>query len=202
MTELSAIAGSHGAATSVARRAMIDSQLRPSGVNEPWALAAMASLAREDFVPADVRASAYMDRAVPLGDGRYLAAPLVHGRMLVEAAPSAADKVLLVGDGDGYLAALLRPLVGSLDTVAPADAGQAGAGGYSLIVVDGAAEVLPEGLTARLADDGRLVTGTVTRGVTRLAVGRKAGSGMALLPLAEIGIPVLGQFAAPKRWSF
>ncbi|MBU6266860.1 MAG: protein-L-isoaspartate O-methyltransferase [Sphingomonadales bacterium] len=181
---------------------MIDSQLRTSGVNEPWVLAAMAAVPREDFVPEAARGAAYIDRAIPLGNGRSLAAPLVHGRMLVEAAPTPADNALLVGDGAGYLAALLRPLVGSLDAVDPADAGTASGGSYSLIVIDGAAEILPEALCARLADDGRLVTGSVLRGVTRLSVGRKAAGQIALLPLAEIGIPVLSELAAPKRWSF
>ncbi|MDE2405287.1 MAG: protein-L-isoaspartate O-methyltransferase [Sphingomonadales bacterium] len=181
---------------------MIDSQLRTSGVNEPWVLAAMASIPREDFVPEGARAAAYIDRAVALGNGRWLAAPLVHGRMLAEAAPQATDKALLVGDGAGYLAALLRPLVGTLDAVDPADAAKAGPGGYTLLVIDGAAEVLPDALAARLADDGRVVTGQVLRGVTRLAVGRKAAGRVALLPLAEIGIPVLPELAAPKRWSF
>ena len=153
-------------------------------------------------MPEAARDSAYIDRAIPLGDGRFLAAPLVHGRMLCEAAPQPEDKVLLVGDGVGYLAALLRPLVGTLDAVSPAEAGASGAGDYALIVVDGAAEVLPDAIAARLADDGRIVTGLVERGVTRLAVGRRAGSGLALLPLAEMGIPVLPEFAAPKRWSF
>jgi len=190
--------------TEVARRAMIDSQIRPSGVNEPWVLSAMMALAREDFVPAGLRDAAYMDRAVPLDEGRFLAAPLVHARMLAEALPTAQDKALLVGDGKGYLAALLRPLVGSLDAVAPveADKKRRGKGGYSLIVVDGAAEVLPDALVAALADDGRLVTGLVERGVTRLATGRKTGGTFALLPLADIGIPVLSELAAPKRWSF
>ena len=185
-----------------ARRAMIDSQLRTSGVNEPWVLAAMAAIPRENFVPEAARAAAYIDRAVPLGDGRFLAAPLVHGKILAEAAPKREDKVLLIGDGEGYLAALLRPLVGSLDAVAPAQAAEAGEGGYSLIVVDGAIEELPAVLAARLADDGRIVTGLALRGVTRLAAGRKAAGEVALLPLAEIGIPVLPEFAAPKRWSF
>ncbi len=105
-----------------ARRAMIDSQLRTSGVNEPWVLAAMAALPREDFVPEAMRAAAYIDRAVPLSNGRFLAAPLVQGRMLAEAAPTEADHALLVGDGEGYLAALPRPLVSSLDAIDPADA--------------------------------------------------------------------------------
>ena len=174
--------------TEVARRAMIDSQLRPSGVNEPWVLSAMMALAREDFVPASLRDAAYMDRAVPLGEGRFLAAPLVHARMLGEALPTAEDKALLVGDGKGY--------------PADATAKRRGKGGYSLIVVDGAAEVLPDALLAALAEGGRLVSGMVERGVTRLTTGRKTGGTFALLPLADIGIPVLPELAAPKRWSF
>ena len=203
LTENRAPNSTSGAASDAARRAMIDSQLRTSGVNEPWVLAAMARLPREDFVPADARAAAYIDRAVPLGEGRFLAAPLVQGMMLTEARPSADDKALLVGDGKGYLAALLGPLVGSLDAVDPAEAaGKKGKGSYSLIVVYGAIEELPGALAAQLAEDGRIVTGLVLRGVTRLAAGRKAGGEVALLPLAEIGIPVLPEFAAPKRWSF
>lgn len=191
------------AAHSAARHAMIVSQLRTSGVNEPWVLSAMAHVAREDYVPQAMRSAAYIDRAIALENGRFLAAPLVHGRMLAEAEPTTADKALLVGDANGYLAALLRPLVGSLDTVEPAAAaGLAGPGGYSLIVVDGAAEVLPDAVCAQLAEGGRIVTGLVVRGVTRLATGCKTAGTVSLLPLAELGIPALPEFAAPKRWSF
>jgi protein-L-isoaspartate(D-aspartate) O-methyltransferase len=123
--------------------------------------------------------------------------------MLTEARPGAEDKALLVGDGQGYLAALLGPLVGSLDAVDPANAAtRSKKGPYSLIVIDGAIEELPATLAAQLAEGGRIVTGLVLRGVTRLAAGRKAAGEVALLPLAEIGIPVLPEFAAPKRWSF
>ena len=188
-------------ASESARRAMIDSQLRTSGVNEPWVLAAMASVARENFVPAEARAAAYIDRAVPLGDGRFLAAPLVHGRMLAEAVPTAEDRTLLIGDDEGYLAALLKPLVASLDATDATGIAQL-KGGYSLIIVDGAIEELPAALATALADEGRIVTGLVLRGLTRLATGRKIAGEVALLPLAEIGIPVLSEFAAPKRWSF
>ena len=186
-----------------ARRAMIDSQLRTSGVNEPWVLAAMAGIAREDFLPANARAAAYIDRAVPLGNGRFLAAPVVHGMMLTEARPTAADTALLVGDGGGYLAALLRPLVGSLVALDPAEASAKGEDqAYTLIVIDGAVEDLPAALSARLAEGGRLVTGLIQRGITRLATGQKAAGQVALLPLIEIGIPVLPELAAPRRWSF
>ena len=186
-----------------ARRAMIDSQLRTSGVNEPWVLDAMANVAREDFVPPAMRDAAYIDRAIPLGGGRMLAPPLVHARMLAEARPNKQDAALLIGDKDGYLATLLRPMVGSLDVIAPeaAKAGEA-KGPYSLILIDGAIDEMPDTVAGQLADDGRVVTGVVRRGVTRLAVGRRAGGEVALLPLAEIGIPVLPEFAAPKRWSF
>lgn len=188
---------------SAARHAMIVSQLRTSGVNEPWVLTAMAAVARENYVPEAMRAAAYIDRAIPLGNGRFLAAPVVHGKMLTEAAPRKADKALLVGDGEGYLAALLRPLVGSLDTVNPAEAATlAGAGNYTLIVIDGAVEELPEGVCAALAEGGRIVTGLVVRGVARLAAGCKVAGAVSLLPLAELGIPALPEFAAPKRWSF
>ena len=187
------------AASTEARRAMIDSQLRTSGVNEPWVLAAMARVPREDFVPEPAKAAAYIDRALALGGGRFLAPPLVHGKMLAEAAPLASDTALMIGDEQGYLAALLRPLVGSLECVEP---GATAKGHYTLIIIDGAIEQLPDWVAARLADSGRLVTGLVERGVTRLAAGRKAGGAFALLPLAELGIPVLSQFAAPKRWSF
>ncbi len=190
-------------ATAEARRTMIDSQLRTSGVTDQRVLGAMMRVPREDYVPEGARAAAYIDRAVPLGEGRFLAAPLVHGRMLAEASPTPQDNALLIGEAAGYLAALLGPLVGSLDTVPPADlAAKRRKGSYSLIVVDGAAEELPAALAALLADEGRLITGVVERGVTRLALGRKAAGEIALLPLAELGIPVLPEFAAPRRWSF
>ena len=183
---------------------MIDSQLRTSGVNADWVLRRMAAVARERFVPESARGFAYIDRAIALGHGRWLAAPVVQGMMLQEARPTAADKALLIDGGSGYLAELLRPLVGTLEVVAPADAAAKSrkSGEFTLLVVDGAAESLPEALLGRLADGARVATGVVAEGVTRLAIGRKAGGQVALLPLAELGIPVLTAFAAPKGWSF
>jgi protein-L-isoaspartate(D-aspartate) O-methyltransferase len=186
----------------IARRAMIDSQLRTSGVNEPWVLAAMNSVPREDFVPHGARAAAYTDRAVPLGNGRFLAAPLVQGRMLAEAKPTPDDKTLIVSASGGYLAALVGPLVGTLEVKDVADVGELEQGAFSLILIDGAIEELPAGIAAALAEGGRIVGGLVTHGVTQLAVGTKAGGVVSWLVLAEIGIPVLPEFAAPRRWSF
>lgn len=191
-------------AAPAARRAMIDSQLRVSGVNEPAVLAAFESVAREEFVPAGLKANAYIDRAIALDDGHFLPAPLVHGRMLTEAMPDADDSVLVVS-ASGCLAALVAAMgAGSVSTIAPADAAAARKKGAAatLILVDGAIEQLPDGLAARLGEGGRIVTGTVERGVTRLASGRKVAGTVALLPVADIGMPVLPEFAAPKRWSF
>ena len=207
---------------SAARRAMIDGQLRVSGVSDSAVLAAMGALAREDFVPEAARVTAYIDRPVPLGDGRFLAPPLSHGSMLSEAAPTLADAALLVGGGTGYLAALLAPLVGSLHVVesaaalaaaAPQHAGKWASAGplaqgvkagapYSLIVIDGAIEQFPDSLAKQLADNGRVVTGLIERGVARLAVGRKAGGAVGFLTLGEIDLAPLAEFAAPRRWAF
>lgn len=187
-----------------ARKAMIDSQLRVSGVNADFVRERMGAVPREDFVPEAARSIAYMDRAIALGGGRFLAAPLVQGRMLEEAAPGKNDAALLVDGGSGYLAELLRPLVGSLEVVTPEKAIAKGrrTGDVTLLMIDGAIERLPDALARRLAEGGRVVTGLVVRGLTRLASGRKIAGDVALAPLAEIGIPVLPEFAAPKGWSF
>ncbi len=189
--------------TQIARRAMIDSQLRTSGVNEEYALARMLAVPREDFLPADKAAQAYIDRAVSLGEQGHLAAPLFYGKLLLEAAPAPTDRVLVVSGGTGYLAALIAPLVGTVTQVSAAEAADlTGAGEYDLVVIDGAIEQLPEGLAAALADNGRIVTGLVLRQVTRLASGRKIAGQVNLQPVEDLGIPVLAAFAAPKRWTF
>ncbi|HEY6871046.1 MAG TPA: protein-L-isoaspartate O-methyltransferase [Novosphingobium sp.] len=182
-----------------ARRAMIDSQLRVSGVNDPAVLAAMDAVAREDFVPAAVKDHAYIDRALPLGDGHALPAPLVHGLILTEAQLQPGESVLVVSAA-GYLGALAAQLGGAVAVVAPGAAVDGDPVG--LILIDGAIEQLPEGLAGRLAEGGRIVTGLVENGVTRLAAGTKVGGAVSLVPLADVGMPVLAEYAAPKRWSF
>ena len=186
-----------------ARKAMIDSQLRTSGVNEPFVLSRMSSVAREDFVPADAKSIAYIDRAVPLGGGKFLPSPLFHGMVLSEAAPKANDTVLVVESGSSYLTELITPLVSKVDTLPAEDAAvKSGRKTYSLIVVDGAIAQLPAGLAKRLADGGRIVTGLADGGVSRLASGRKVAGDVVLAPLADIGIPVLHAFDKAKEWSF
>lgn len=191
--------------SAIARRAMIDSQLRTSGVNEEYVLARMLAVPREDFLPADKAALAYIDRAITLGDQGHLAAPLFYGKLLSEAAPAPDDRVLVIDGGTGYLATLLRPLVASVESLSPAEAKAlkpVAEGGVSLIVIDGAIEALPDGLAAQLADDGRIVSGLVLRQVTRLASGRKVAGQVNLVAVEDLGIPVMHTFDAPRGWSF
>lgn len=187
-----------------ARRAMVDSQLRTSGVNESFVLARMGTVPREDFVPVDARGHAYMDRAIDLGDGKFLSAPLVHAKMLAEAEPRASDRVLLVDGGSGYLPELVRPLVGKLDVISPDEATGTSRkrATYSLLMIDGAIDEFPEALVKRVEQGGRVVTGVVKKSVTRLAVGRRVGARISLLPLAELGIARLAQFDKAEEWSF
>ncbi len=186
-----------------ARKAMLDSQLRTSGVNQPFVLERMGSVPREDFVPEAMRTAAYNDRAIRLGDGKVLPQPLFHGMMLEEAQPLASDDVLVVDGGSGYLPALIEPMVKSVRTMTPDEAaGGRKKGSYSLVLVDGAIEHVPAGLAKLVGDNGRIVTGQIDNGVTRLATGRKTAGSLALLPLAELGIPRLAQFDRPSGWSF
>jgi protein-L-isoaspartate(D-aspartate) O-methyltransferase len=200
MTVLTEAAHDAAATSDAARRAMIDSQLRPSGVNDPAVLAAFNRVRREDFVPGAARAVAYMDRAVPLGGGRVLAPALSHGLMLMEAAPTAADRALLVDGGSGYLAALVEPLVGALEVAVPGALPRGR--DFTLLLIDGAIEHLPDALAKRLAEGGRVVTGLIERGVARLASGRKAADAVGFLTLGEADLVPLPEYARPAKWSF
>lgn len=187
-----------------ARRAMIDSQLRTSGVNEEYVLARMMAVPREDFVPADKASLAYIDRAIALDSRQFLASPLFYGKLLLEAAPHRDDRVFIVEGGTGYLAELVRPLVCDVVTMSADGAATAefATESFSLILIDGAIEDLPKGMIAGLEEAGRIVAGLLLRKVTRLASGRKIAGSVALQPVEDLGIPVLEAFAKPKSWTF
>lgn len=187
-----------------ARKAMIDSQLRTSGVNEQFVLSAMNRVAREQFVPAAMQGAAYIDRSIALPDGGAIAAPLFYGRVLEEAKPRAADSVLIVDNGSGYLPALVEPMVASVDVITPEEAVKSSRkkARYSLLLIDGALEAFPQALEKRLADDARIVTGLIERGVTRLASGKLVNGTAGFVTLAEEGIPVMPAFEPKAEWSF
>ncbi|MES2782156.1 MAG: protein-L-isoaspartate O-methyltransferase [Pseudomonadota bacterium] len=185
------------------RRSMVDSQLRTSGVMDAWVIAAMGSVAREDFVPATHRATAYMDRSIALDDGSVLN-PAVSTALLLQAAEVRADdNVLLVGKADGYAAAILRMRVTALTAVAADNltAAQPGAP-FSLIIIDGAAEELPTALLNLATDGARLVTGVIEGAVTRLAKGYVHNGKIALKSFEDSEIAPLAAFARKPEFVF
>ncbi len=187
-----------------ARKAMIDSQLRTSGVNEEFVLARMINVPREDFLPEDKANLAYIDRSIALGADGFLASPLFYGKLLLEAAPKPTDRVLVIEGGTGYLAALTAPLVADVTCVSAADAaaGKLPDDEFSLILIDGAIEQLPGALADIVAENGLIVSGLLLRQVSRLASGRKVAGQISLSPVEDIGIPVLTAFNRPKGWTF
>lgn len=204
-----------------ARLAMVENQLRPEGVVDPAITRAMASVPREDFVPDAVRPLAYVDRAVPLGGGRFLSAPAVLGQLLTQMMPERGQRALVVGAGTGYSAAVLAAM--QLDVVAvesspelaakarelridvleaPLQSGDPKARSYDQILIDGAVEHIPEALVDQLADSGRLGGVLIDRGITRLIVGRKAGDAFGYLSIGDAGSPVLPGFSSPRAFTF
>jgi protein-L-isoaspartate(D-aspartate) O-methyltransferase len=197
------------------RRAMVASQLRTTAVNDPRVVVAMGKVAREAFVPASQAPLAYLDAALPLGNGRALPAPMVLGRLLTEARVRPGERALVIGAATGYAPAVLAEL-GAVVTALEADAALAGAdtlqgplaegwaaaAPYDLILFDGAVEQIPTGIVDQLADGGRVAAGIVENGVTRLAIGRKAGGGFGMISFADAEVPVLPGFARPAGFSF
>jgi protein-L-isoaspartate(D-aspartate) O-methyltransferase len=182
------------------RKVMIDSQLRPNAVTDLRLLDAMGRVPREDYVPEAYRATAYADVIIPVGGGGAVNPPMVTGRLLNAAHIGARDSVLIVGPASGYVAAVVECLTSSVSIVG-AETRDFG-GPFDVIVIDGAVEHVPRALIAALKPNGRLVSGIVESGVTRLAVGRKGGSGFALVPFADADIVVLPEFSQPRVFAF
>lgn len=90
-----------------ARFNMIEQQIRTWEVLDPKVLATLSSMPREDFVPAAYRGLAFADIEIPLADGQQMLSPKMEGRFLQGLQLKASDKVLLIGAGSGYLAALI-----------------------------------------------------------------------------------------------
>lgn len=90
-----------------ARFNMIEQQIRPWEVLDPKVLDLLFVVKREDFVPAAYRNLAFADMEIPLGEGQVMLAPRVEARLLQELTVRKTDKVLEIGTGSGYMAALL-----------------------------------------------------------------------------------------------
>lgn len=200
---------------------MVVTQLRPEGVNYPPVVEAMAKVRREDFVAEDARDLAYIDRTVPMGDGRSMSAPVVIGKLLTEMRPLAGERALVVGCGTGYAATILK-IVGlrvtglessralarrarelGIDVVEePLEDGWKKKAPYEIILIDGAIEHIPEPIIAQLTLNGRLGTALVDRSICRLAVGRRAGNGFGLYTMADSGAAALPGFERPRGFTF
>ena len=205
----------------LARQAMVDSQLRPQGVNDPAVIEAMSSVPREQFVPEELKPLAYVDRAIPLGEGRAMAPAAVLGLLLTALAPERGERALVVGGGTGYAAAILKTmgveaisvessatLVGiarghGLEVIeGPLEDGYGQGAPFDFVLIDGAVEIIPDTLVEQLKDRGRLAGAIVDKGITRLIIGRRAGGGFGHLTIADAATPTLPGFERPKAFTF
>jgi len=165
-----------------ARFNMIEQQIRPWDVLDPQVLDLLFVVKRENFTPPAYRNLAFADMELPLGDGQSMLAPKIEAKLLQELALGKTDKVLEIGTGSGYMAALLaaraehvvtvecRPELAELARQNLAQAGVAnvtvetgnGAGGwpargpYDAIIVSGSLPTLPDALLKQLRVGGRL----------------------------------------------
>jgi protein-L-isoaspartate(D-aspartate) O-methyltransferase len=177
-------AGDQGEAAFAARRkAMVEGQIAARGVRDPLVLKAMSEVPRHLFVPAGVIDQAYEDHPLPIGEGQTISQPYIVAFMTECLALEGGEKVLEVGTGSGYQAAVLGRIAGGVFSVeinatlareAAATLGRLGfanvhvrAGDgffgwpeeapFEAIIVTAAAPELPPALFAQLAEGGRLV---------------------------------------------
>ncbi len=165
-----------------ARFNMIEQQIRPWDVLDPQVLDLLFVVKREDFVPPAYRNLAFADMEIPLGNGQQMLAPKIEAKTLQELALKKTDKVLEIGTGSGYMAALLaaraehvvtvesRPELSEMAkqnleragvtnvTVELGDGAQGWAqrGPYDAIVVSGSLPVVPDAMLKQLRVGGKL----------------------------------------------
>jgi len=104
------------------RAEMVERQLRRRGIGDQRVLRAMATVPREEFVPASIARKAYDDAALPIGEGQTISQPYIVAAMCELLALDGSERVLDVGTGSGYAAAVLDELaaeVVSIERVAP-----------------------------------------------------------------------------------
>ena len=99
------------------RQRMVEQQLKPRGIKDDRVLAAMAKVPREEFIPVDARADAYEDGPLPIGYDQTISQPYVVAFMTEQLRPKLSDRVLEIGSGSGYQAAILGELVAEVYTI-------------------------------------------------------------------------------------
>jgi protein-L-isoaspartate(D-aspartate) O-methyltransferase len=176
------------------RRRMVEEQIRARGIRNERVLAAMEKVPRHIFVPGNLGGEAYADHPLPIGDGQTISQPYIVALMTDLLDPHAGDRILEIGAGSGYQAAILAELSSNVITIEriPAVAARArrnlsaagsrpvevivgdGTLGYPAkapydgILVTAATPEVPQPLIDQLADRGRLVAPVGPRGVQEL----------------------------------
>lgn len=167
----------------VLRQRMVDEQLAGRGLRDQRVLQAMREVARHLFVPQSLRHEAYADRPLPIGEGQTISQPYMVAAMTAALAPDPSGRVLEVGTGSGYQAAVLSRLTRQVITIerharlaeqARAALAEAGITNVRVVVGDGSqglpeeapfngiivtagAPEVPQVLREQLEDEGRLV---------------------------------------------
>jgi protein-L-isoaspartate(D-aspartate) O-methyltransferase len=185
---------------------MVERQLRRRDIVDERVLAAMARVPRERFVPPELRSRAYDDAALPIGGGQTISQPYMVAAICAALALTGRERVLDVGTGSGYQAAVLAELAAEVDTIErlPELADQAranlAAAGYprvrvhvgdgsrglperapfDAIAVAAAAPDVPQALYEQLQPRGRLVVPVGQRGVQQLEVIVRSPEGPAI----------------------
>lgn len=183
-------------ATDKARFNMIEQQIRPWDVLDASILELLSVVRREDFVPAAHRALAFADLEIPLAGGQCMLAPRVEARMLQDLALKKTDRVLEIGAGSGFMAALLAHKaaqvislellpeladmarnnlqIAGVDNaevrVADGSQGLESEGPFNAILLSGSVADVPHALMSQLAVGGRLVAITGDEPVMRATV--------------------------------
>jgi protein-L-isoaspartate(D-aspartate) O-methyltransferase len=216
-----------------ARFNMIEQQIRPWEVLDAGVLELLAIVRREDFVPAAYRALAFVDTEVPLptstGEGRSMLAPKVEARLLQELAVHKHERVLEVGTGSGFMAALLAHKAQHVTTleidpglarfaranlqhagvmnvnVMEADGanGWRGEAPFDVIALSGSVAEVPAALFAQLKAGGRLVAIVGQEPVMRaVLITRSGDQGLSRQVLFDTVAPRLSGFEEPTRFQF
>ncbi|MBI3367743.1 MAG: protein-L-isoaspartate O-methyltransferase [Burkholderiales bacterium] len=211
--------------TEQARFNMIEQQIRPWDVLDLGVLSLLSLVKREDFVPEAHRALAFMDTEIALPDGQVMLAPRVEARLLQEAHVQRHERVLEVGTGSGYMAALLahraqsvltleiRPTLAAMAlanlrranvfnaVVREADGSQGAAadGPFDVILLSGSVAEAPTSLLAQLKPGGRLLA--VIGQLPMMRAMRIAADGRSEV-LFDTVAPRLDGFAEPGRFKF
>ena len=218
--------------TAQARKHMVDGQLRPNRVNDPRLIAAMLAIPREDFLPAGLAPRAYTDEDVPLPGGRALIEPMVIARLLQLLALRDGDRLLIVGAGTGYAAAVAAACGARVTAVeddpallaiarralprhtraeearvveAPVGAGDPSGAPYDAILIEGALPEVPAAIATQLAEGGRLATVLESSGPgrsSRAVLGRRLGGTFSVTDAFDCATPSLPAFRRAPGFVF